>query len=104
MTLVCLVSLGSYSWSTTGCLVGVDDLLDHDMSNSVLLKVFEVGLCRSADLWDWGVNGGRFAVCPFDGAEGRVDLNVGGADGFNGNVEGIHAYKFQSRWNYKLEV
>jgi hypothetical protein len=80
-----------------GCLAGVDDLLDHDMSNSVLIKVVKVLLCGSADLWDRGVDGGPFGYSLCDGAEGRVDLNVRGADGFNRNVEGIHACELQSR-------
>jgi hypothetical protein len=68
------------------------------MSNRVPLKVIEVLLCGSADLWDWGVDGGPFVYSPCDGAEGRVDLNVRGADGFDRNVEGIHACRMQFQW------
>lgn len=73
-------------------------MLNHDMSDSVPLKVVEVFWCGSADVWDRGVDGGPVVYSPCDGAEGRVDLNVGRADGFNRNVEGIHRCEMQFWW------
>lgn len=40
----------AYSDATTGCLAGVDDLLDYDMSNSVPIEVVKMLLYGSADL------------------------------------------------------
>lgn len=62
------------------------------MGDIVPLKAVEVCLCGSADLWDWHVEGVPVAYPPCDGSERRVDLNVGGADRFNGNVHVIHAW------------
>jgi len=77
----------------SSCLAGVDGLLDHDMTDSVPLKVVEVHLCDSADMWDGHVEGVLVAYSPCDGSERRVNLNVPGATGFNGNFHVIHACK-----------
>jgi len=61
------------------------------MSDSALIKVVVLRVCRSADLGDWHVEGvARVAYRLSDCAKRRVDLNLGRDDGFNRNVHIIY--------------
>ena len=49
------------------CRGWVDDLLDHDVSNGILVRAPEALFGRSHDLWDWGIDSGLVGYSPDDG-------------------------------------
>jgi hypothetical protein len=42
-------------------------LLDHDVSNGILVRAPEALFGRSHDLWDWGIDSGLVGYSPDDG-------------------------------------